>query len=93
MAYRVDCINKTDRENPWERITHLGGVDDQANSRWKCTQSECINFIEKGLVFYVSRNNHHVKLVVAVSAYGNKYVKTEADDDKQDNLLSLPECA
>ena len=30
--------------------------------------------------------------VVAVSRFGNKYIKTEADGDQPNNLLSLPEC-
>lgn len=93
MAYRVDCINKSDRHSQWERITHLGGVGDRDNKRWKCTQQECIDFIEKKVRFYVSKNGHEVDLVVAVSASGNKYVKTTADHDTQDNLLSLPECS
>jgi hypothetical protein len=31
-------------------------------------------------------------VVVAVSRYGNKYIKTTADGEQPDNLLSLPEC-
>ncbi len=29
---------------------------------------------------------------VETSRYGNKYLKTEADGEQPDNLLSLPEC-
>lgn len=90
---RVDCINKTDRYNPWERIQRLGGTRDDGSGRWICTQQECVRFIENGYKFYVElRPGHRVYLEVAVSAQGNKYVKTEADRDPQDNLLSLPEC-
>lgn len=32
-------------------------------------------------------------MVVAVSRYDHKYIKTEADDEQPDNLISLPECA
>ena len=43
--------------------------------------------------FYVDRpHGDRVKLVVAKSAQGNKYVKTESDGDQPNNLLSLPEC-
>jgi len=31
-------------------------------------------------------------IIVAVSRFGNKYLKTEADGEQPDNLLSLPEC-
>lgn len=42
--------------------------------------------------FYVSVQNRPVKVIVAVSKYGNKYLKTEADGEEPNNLLSLPEC-
>ena len=92
MSNRVDCINKTNRTSPWERITSLGGVRDDNGQRWSCSQQECIRHIENGVRFYVQKNGHSVDLVVGISQSGNKYVKTEADSDKQDNLLSLPEC-
>ena len=89
---RVSCINKSDRYNPWERITHIGGVNPNG-TRWKLTQQEAIAGIENGTwAFYVMVGNHTVWLVVAVSRFGNKYLKTEADGDSPDNLLSLPEC-
>jgi Protein of unknown function (DUF3892) len=31
-------------------------------------------------------------LIIATSAYGHKYLKTQADGEHPDNLLSLPEC-
>lgn len=43
--------------------------------------------------FYVERpQDDSVWVVVARSAAGNKYLKTEADGDAPNNLLSLPEC-
>lgn len=32
------------------------------------------------------------KVIVSVSRFGNKYLKTENDGETPDNLLSLPEC-
>nr|WP_301538770.1 DUF3892 domain-containing protein [Klebsiella pneumoniae] len=32
-------------------------------------------------------------VIVAVSASGNKYLKTQNDGEQPNNLLSLPECA
>ena len=90
----VKCINKSDRQNPWERITHLGGINPDGQ-RWKLTQADTITAIEQNKYgeFYVDRpKGDRVKLVVAVSQWGNKYVKTEADGDQPNNLLSLPEC-
>lgn len=91
-SVQIQCVNKTDRYNPHERISHVGGVNAD-KTRWKLTQEQAIQGIESGQWrFYVSAGGHSVWVVVAVSQFGNKYLKTEADGDQPDNLLSLPEC-
>ena len=63
------------------------------SSQWKLTQQEAIDCIEKReWDFWVSVNGKSVWVIVAVSRFGNKYLKTEADGDEPNNLLSLPEC-
>lgn len=90
--HRVGCINKTDRYNPHERIRNIGGVNAD-NTRWKLSQPEAIEGIESGKwSFYVSVNGRTVDVIVAVSQHGHKYLKTTADGDQPNNLLSLPEC-
>ena len=91
MRYQVKCINKNDRDSAYERIEYLGGVTD-SNKLWRFRQEDVIAAIEKGFYFYVLKNNQVVKLIVAISKYGNKYVKTVADDELPNNLLELPEC-
>ena len=93
MAIRVSCINKSNRTDPWDRITHIGGVN-LSGTRWRLTQGDAIAGIESGKwEFYVERPpGDRVRVVVAVSRFGNKYLKTEADGDHPNNLLSLPEC-
>ena len=89
---QIRCINKSDRPNPHERITHVGGVNSDG-SRWKLTQEAAIEGIDNGKWrFYVSVQGSSVWVVVAVSRYGNKYLKTENDGEQPNNLLSLPEC-
>jgi hypothetical protein len=89
---QIKCINKQDRPNPHERITHVGGYDGGA---WKMTQAQAIAHIEAGSrKFWVKPPNfkESVWVVVAVSRFGNKYLKTAADGEGENNLLSLPEC-
>lgn len=90
--HEVLCINKSDRTNPHERITHIGGRNGDGTG-WKLTQQDAIVGIEGGKwTFYVSRGGRTVNVIVSTSKYGNKYLKTENDGEQPDNLLSLPEC-
>lgn len=90
--HEIKCINKTDRTSPYERIRAVGGVNPNG-SNWKLTQEEAIEAIEDGKYeFYVNRGGRLAKVVVAKSQWGNKYIKTEADGETPDNLLSLYEC-
>ena len=90
--HEVSCINKQERYNPWERITHIGGVN-LDGTRWKLSQEQAIEYIENGKYqFFVKPGYREVDVIVAKSQYGHKYLKTESDGRDDNNLLSLPEC-
>jgi len=94
MADRVQilCITKADRFNPDRHITHIGGKNHDA-TRWKITEEEAIAGIEAHKwEFYTSVSGRTVDVVIETSSKGRKFLKTEADSYKPDNLLSLPEC-
>jgi hypothetical protein len=84
----INCINKSNRPSAHERIRGIGG-----GNRWKLSLDDAIAGIEQGKwSFYVSMNGKSVSVVIAKSADGHKYLKTLADGEQPDNLLSLPEC-
>src|SRR5262245_26870558 len=72
---QIKCVNKRDRPNPHERITHVGGF---GTSRWKLTQEDAIGKIERGeWNFYVALpgSSKSVWVEVATSRFGNKYLR------------------
>jgi hypothetical protein len=90
--HEISCINKSDRPNPHERITHVGGRNPDG-TWWKLTQQAAIQDIQSGnRSFFVRQGVSAVDVVVAVSRFGHYYLKTQADGEMPDNLLSLPEC-
>ncbi len=87
---QIRCINKNPRLDPHHAITHIGGF---INSQWKITLDDAIGKIERNeWRFYVERPVGNRVWVIVASRNGRKYLKTEADGDAPNNLLSLPEC-
>ncbi|MEQ1697779.1 MAG: DUF3892 domain-containing protein [Hyphomicrobiaceae bacterium] len=89
---RIECINKTDRMNAYERIKSIGGRNADG-SIWRLPLEDAIIGVEiQKYDFFVIVDGYAVKVVISKSAYGHKYLKTLADGEMPNNLLSLPEC-
>jgi hypothetical protein len=89
---RIRCIVKTERTSAHERIHSVGGVKPDG-TRWQLTQDKAISCIRDGThVLYIESSvGHRIDVMVATSAHGN-YLKTAADREQPDKLLSLPTC-
>jgi len=88
---RVTCITKPHPQSPHEHITHLGNPQ----AGWKWTRDDVIRSIEAGsntffvLDFYTGKRSD----VGVVRPTGRApYLRTHADGDRNDNLLSLNQC-
>lgn len=86
----VKFVNRNERSNPFERITHLGGYETRP---WKVDIDRAISLIESGKwrFFVEPLIGDPVWVEVATSRYGRKYLKTKLDRELPTTLLSLPE--
>lgn len=89
----IRCIVKNDRQSPYEAIEQVGGTNSDG-SRWKQSQKQTVQEIDSGEWEYYAEggNVRRVKVITATSRFGHRYIKTEADGEEPNNLLSLPTC-
>jgi hypothetical protein len=93
MAQRIqiEYINKSDKLNPSERISHVGGTN---NCRpWRMTEARAIEYIENGTyLFYIIKEYVKIDVIIAESSSHHKYLKSYSDGLSPDNMLKLKEC-
>jgi hypothetical protein len=88
---QVTCITKPHPQSPHEHITHLGNPA----ANWKWTRDQVIASIDAGAnAFFVidPRTGKRSDVGVVRGAGHAPYLRTHADGDWNNNLLSLNQC-
>ena len=89
--YLIRCVSRTDRLNHDRRICGIGGVNPDG-AHWHLSEEAAIAAIEAGRWSFYVDHGGAVPVVVAISKYGNKYLKGGGDALQPESLLALPEC-
>jgi len=87
---QVTCITKPHPLSPHEHITHLGNP----SAGWKWTREQVIASIDAGSNKFFVKDPYGKRSDVAVVRPAGRaaYLRTHADGDWNDNLLSLNQC-
>lgn len=89
-GFRVDCKEK---HAVHERIVAIGCTNTATGSTHRFLEEEAIKRIEaKADTFHVVDSKGHSALVKVEERHGRKFLITERDGVKTDNLLFLPDC-
>ena len=89
ILLKVKWVDRSDLPEPHQRIQHIGG--DSRQFKWKHSHADAIRFIEhRQFEYYIEKNPKPVRLDVARTADGKKYLTVQ--DGKQSQLLfEMPE--
>lgn len=91
LRFEVLFVQKAERSDPREQLTHIGGLHPDGGS-WLITQESAIHSMEEEIwAFYVRHGGRTADVVIAVGAAGGKYLTTSVDGPVPSRLLSLPE--
>ena len=92
LGIRVDCVVRRDHPSALHRVQAIGGLS-RAGEPWRLSENAVIAAIDdERSTFYVEwPPGHRIDIVVA-HGLGKRYLKTEADGELPDRLLSLRDC-
>ena len=91
-AHEVTCVSISNREDPYLRVTHLGGQDPRGRL-WRLTLNQAIEGILEGRwQFFVNVDGQRQSLTIDYSPTGYRYLRAESDPDEPVTLLTLNEC-
>jgi Protein of unknown function (DUF3892) len=82
---QITCINKPNRQDTHEGITHLGTI----GQKW--TRSQVIQWIDARTHTFYTKVGKRADIEVVQGPHG-KYVRTRKDGVLSNDLLALPEC-
>jgi Protein of unknown function (DUF3892) len=87
--FRVACTQKQEKH---EHVLSLGCYG-PGNTYHNFTEAEVIGRIESGAdTFYSDRPDGHVAEIIVETRDGERYLKTEPDGERPNNLDWLPDC-
>jgi hypothetical protein len=90
MLLKVNWVDLSDQDDPYQRIRNIGG--NSKGLEWKHTCAQALLFIDRGEFCYcVEQDDLALKLKVGLAPDGAKFLKTDADSDQPQSLLSLAE--
>jgi hypothetical protein len=73
IRVEIQCINKTNRQDPHARIANVGGVHD--GQRWKMTVSQAIAGIKNGDYDFWTRGGGKTARVLIAQHDGHEYLR------------------
>jgi hypothetical protein len=95
MSVRITCIKKDggNHENPHAAISMLGWKNEQTGESNYSTRLQMYDWIlAGGVAVVVDAFGNRAQLEARMTPLGTKYVRTQPDGTRTDNLLKLPEC-
>ena len=93
MDHQILYISRSDRTDPQERITHIGGRN-HGGSQWKISLQAAIDGIDSGhWAFFVRIQERRIPVVAAAGRSGGRYLTTAVAGEEPNALLTLPECS
>lgn len=94
MAVRIIAIRKDggNHYNKHEAVNHYQWKDERTGESKITERLPMVAWIEDGGIAYTKSSDGVVMCFVNRSAYGTKFLQTNADATSSNNLLNLPEC-
>jgi hypothetical protein len=94
MAVRITAVRKDDGNhyNRHEAVSHYAWRNEQTDKTGLSDRLSMVAWMEEGGQAYVKSHEGQANCFVNRSAYGTKFLQTNADATSANNLLNLPEC-